>query len=91
MLDTNINKYNGRIGNVVGLILCGKPSDEESVENFADLLLVLNSTDYYLKYTRTLVKGICLMLIKCVANERICLKLIQVLNINLSDKESKKN
>ena len=30
------------------------------------------------------------MLIKCVANERICLKLIQVLNINLSDKESKK-
>ena len=40
----SVNKFNNKISEVVGNILCEESSDEETVETLADLLIILDST-----------------------------------------------
>ena len=91
MLEISINKYCDKIGDVIGNILCGGQSNEETTESFADLLIILSSTNIHLIITQALIRGICFTLRRFVDNENTCLKLLQALAKHLTDEESKLN
>ena len=69
---------------MIGEILCEEQTDEGDAEIFADILPVLGSSK-----SKVLIRGICLTLNRFIQNEKICLKLIKLFKIKLSDEESK--